>query len=137
MEFSFVHLGSTLPDAEGELVEYIKGFVYDKNGHCLKSEIIQSIMLNWEGLGINIMQPPINGQPSRLAPYDGTWCQYTFAKRRLGDHSKAIIKLHEKMEELEKNDKYNGTGLSIETSKMTGRIIYKYNEPTTDNLIDM
>ena len=108
-------------DAESELVEYIRGFVYDKNGQCLKSEIIISILFNLKGLGI-------------------TWSENDFqVSGRDGSYSALISNVQKKMAEFEKGDKYNGTGLSIETSKMTDRVIYKYNEviPTTNNLIDI
>lgn len=117
-------------DADGDLLEYIKGFVHDKNGRCLKSEIIQSIVYNWVGFGVDITTPSINGKPGGPASHGGTWCPYVFAQR-IGDNSlisKMMSKLQNKLEEFEKSNIYEGTGLSIETSKLTGRMIYKYVE---------
>jgi len=94
----------------------------------LKAEIIQSISYNWMGIGVNIITPAMNLQPACKAPYGGTWCPYTFTFmiRNTRLLSKWMSKLQEKMEEFETSNIYNGTGLSTETSKRSGRIIYRY-----------
>ena len=87
-----------MSDPDGDLLEYVKGFVHDKNGHCLKSEIIQSIVCSWIGTG------------------------------ELNKMREMKEKLYKKLNEFEKNKKYEGTGVSTERSKLTGRILYKYVE---------
>ena len=122
---SFLKIGTRVPDADEELLEYIKDFVHDKNGRCLKAEIIQSISYNWVGIGVNQIIPDI--YPERQAPYGGTWSRLIFFKfAQINIIAKLMDKLHKKLEEFEKSGIYNGTGLSIETSKRSGRIIYRY-----------
>lgn len=106
-------------DADGDLLEYIKGFVHDKNGHCLKSELVQDLLYNWAGMSF----------------YDQDFTVPTTSEVP----ANYITRLQEKMKDFENSDIYNGTGLSIETSKMTGRVIYKYEVPVVevDDLIDM
>lgn len=38
-------------EEDKETLEYIKRFVYEKGGDCLKSEIIKGIMFNLVGIG--------------------------------------------------------------------------------------
>jgi len=136
---SFLNIGFRVPDADEELLEYIKNFVYDKNGRCLKAEIIQSISYNWVGIGVNIIKPAMNLQPECKAPYGGTWCMYTFTKRVNDTNTFSIWmnKLQKKMEEFETSNIYNGTCLSIETSKLSGRIIYMYVDMDDHNVNDL
>lgn len=128
-------------DADGDLLDYIKGFVYDNGGRCLKSEIIQAIMLNLIGIGVNV-KDGLKPRDYKENTFGGKWSRFIFINR-LHAVSKSIPnkidKLHEKLEEFEDGDFYVGTGLSFETSKMTGRKIYKYVEPVehTENLIDL
>jgi len=137
---SFLSCGVYSPNADGDLLDYIKGFVYDKGGRCLKSEIIQSIMLNLVGIGINIDDglKPVNFNENT---FGDTWSSFIFNNRFHRGGTNTIInkmnKLHEKFDEFESGT-YVGTGLSVETSKMTGRKIYKYMEPErTESLIDL
>jgi hypothetical protein len=106
-----------LPQLDNDLVEYIKGFVHDKNGLCLKEDIIQALFYTWKGVCEK-------------------WCPVTFKNRGGGGGNYVISKwlgnLHEKMDLLENSGIYNGTGLSIETSGMTGRTIYRYVDPVLD-----
>ena len=138
---SFLSCGVYSPNADGDLLDYIKGFVYDKGGRCLKSEVIQSIMLNLVGIGINIDDglKPMNFNENT---FGDTWSSFIFNNRFHGGGMRVVNmkmnKLHEKLDEFE-NGTYVGTGLSVETSKMTGRKIYKYMEEPelTENLIDL
>ena len=137
---SFLSCGVYSPNADGDLLDYIKGFVYDKGGRCLKSEIIQSIMLNLVGIGINIDDglKPVNFNENT---FGDKWSSFIFNNRVSGGMrviSMKMNKLHEKLDEFE-NGTYVGTGLSVETSKMTGRKIYKYMEEPelTESLIDL
>ncbi len=131
-------------DADHDLLEYIKGFVYDKGGRCLKSEIIQAIMLNLIGIGINVQDGLKRADSCKENTFGGKWSPFIFRHRSSTNHKSVIIErvnnLHQKLEEFESGSVYKGTGLSIETSKMTGRIIYKYVEPVESNdesLIDL
>jgi len=137
---SFLSCGVYSFNADGDLLDYIKGFVYDKGGRCLKSEIIQSIMLNLVGIGINIDDglKPVNLNENTFGE---KWSPFIFNNRfGRGGMNTIIIKmnkLHEKLDEFE-NGTYVGTGLSVETSKMTGRKIYKYMDPErSESLIDL
>ena len=129
-------------DADGDLLDYIKGFVYDKGGRCLKSEIIQAILLNLVGIGVNVKDGLQHNITNKENTFGGKWSRFIFINR-LHAVSKSIPnkidKLHEKLEEFEDGGFYVGTGLSFETSKMTGRKIYKYVEPVehTESLIDL
>ena len=137
---SFLSCGVYSLNADGDLLDYIKGFVYDKGGRCLKSEIIQSIMLNLVGIGINIDDglKPVNLNENT---FGDKWSPFIFNNRFSHGGMSVIIKkmnkLHEKLDEFE-NGTYVGTGLSVETSKITERKIYKYMEPeSTESLIDL
>ena len=137
---SFFSFGSLSLNADDDLLDYIKGFVYDKGGRCLKSEIIHSIMLNLVGIGINIEDGLKPGNLNENT-FGDTWSPFIFNNRfGRGGMSSIIIKmnkLHEKLDEFE-NGTYVGTGLSVETSKMTGRKIYKYMDPErSESLIDL
>ena len=138
---SFLSCGVPSLNADGDLLDYIKGFVYDKGGRCLKSEIIQSIMLNLVGIGINIDDGLKGVTNCNENTFGDTWSSFIFNNRFGHGGMNTIInkmnKLHEKLDEFE-NGTYVGTGLSVEISKMTGRKIYKYMEPErTESLIDL
>ena len=130
-------------DADGDLLDYIKGFVYDNGGRCLKSEIIQAILLNLIGIGVNVKDGLQRNMTNKENTFGGTFSSFIFNNRfhrgGMSSINRSMIKLHEKFEEFEDGDFYVGTGLSFETSKMTGRKIYKYVEPVehTESLIDL
>ena len=130
---SFLSFAQT-DDADGDLLDYIKGFVYDKGGRCLKSEIIQAILLNLIGVNVEDGLKPRDYKENTFGGF-----VITNRLRCMSGITPKINKLHEKLEEFEDGDFYVGTGLSFETSKMTGRKIYKYVEPVehTESLIDL
>ena len=107
--------------------------MYDNGGRCLKSEIIQAILLNLIGIGVNVKDGLQRNMTNKENTFGGTFSSFIFNNRfhrgGMSSINLRMIKLHEKLEEFEDGDFYVGTGLSFETSKMTGRKIYKYVEP--------
>ena len=110
---------------------------------CLKSEIIQAILLNLIGIGVNVKDGLERNITNKENTFGGTFSSFIFTNRfhrgGISCIKRNMTRLHEKLEEFEDGGFYVGTGLSFETSKMTGRKIYKYVEPVehTESLIDL
>jgi hypothetical protein len=104
-----------------DLISFITGYVFDKGGRCLRTELIRALVENRLGMGeiFNVVE-------------------YT----RIGD-KRMTTKVYSEMDEKVRFYEATGfyatcKGLTFERSTMTNRIIYKYTEEVqSTDLIDI